>query len=320
MNITERQTTLGLLGLLTAGSMLSLIIIATSQPFSSIWIILIVTVLVCAGLLFFYWRGFEVIRPITAIFIAILTPITLIGQPVGGWVELSAFTAPAIALVLGGPSLVLVAATIAYGGLMILAGFPSAYTDPINLLIYVITIIAIILSRLVLDTTLRRSAAARADLVAKQQEVTATLALAEARAVELSAAFEKQRILAETVQQLGAPLLPVQHDVLVLPIIGHVDSERIERLTRILLDGVVARRARFVILDVTGLAYSDSSVIGPLIQATTAVELLGTTVLLAGISAEIAQLIVEQQISLGNLQTYGDLERAIAAVARARTA
>lgn len=318
MQITERQTTLGLLGLLTIGALLNVVIDLINIQHTNYLVSSIISLFVCGALLFFYWRGAEIVRPIAALLIASMLPLLLIGQPLGDQIQIPVFITPAIALVLGGPILVISAAVISYGGLILLAGFPSVYTQPYTFLVYSITIGAIVLSRLMLDSALSRSRSISENLVAKQHEVEAALALAEARTVELSQAVEKQRHLLETVTQLGAPLLPVRSDVLVLPIIGHVDTDRLERLTRLLLEGVATRRTRFVILDVTGLDSSASSIIGLLVQTATAVELLGATVSLAGISAEIAQALIEQQITLGRLQTFRDLERALDATIVAR--
>lgn len=135
----------------------------------------------------------------------------------------------------------------------------------------------------------------------------------EARNVELERSLQHQQQLFETVQQLSAPLLPLNDGIVVLPIVGHVDTQRADAITHRLLHGVAQRRARIAILDVTGIAALDTHVLRLLLQTAAATRLLGADVLLAGITSAMAQVIVGQNVDLGGLQTYRDLESAVEA-------
>jgi rsbT co-antagonist protein RsbR len=128
--------------------------------------------------------------------------------------------------------------------------------------------------------------------------------------------FATQERLFETVKQLSTPIMPVAHDVLVLPIIGHVDPERASDITHELLKGIVELRARVAILDVTGIAALDESVIDSLLRTVRAAELLGTEVMLVGISPAMARVIVELGVDLGSVKTFRDLRSAIEATLR----
>lgn len=134
------------------------------------------------------------------------------------------------------------------------------------------------------------------------------------RNAELERSFEAQQQLFATVQQLSTPLLPVMDGVVVLPVVGHIDTKRAEDVMQTLLHGVSRNRARIAILDVTGIAMMDTHVIKLLLQAVQATELLGARVMLAGITAAMAQVIVEQGVELGKLRTYRDLRSAIESV------
>lgn len=136
----------------------------------------------------------------------------------------------------------------------------------------------------------------------------------EAKNSAIQQASERQQQLFETVQQLSTPLLPVLDGLVVLPIVGHIDTRRADDIMRTLLHGVAQQKAKVAILDVTGIATLDTHVIKLLLQAIQATELLGARVLLAGITAPMAQVIITQGIDLRHLRTYKDLRSAIESV------
>lgn len=134
-----------------------------------------------------------------------------------------------------------------------------------------------------------------------------------ARNAELEQSMQAQRQLFETVQQLSTPLLPVWEGVVVMPIVGHVDAARGQAILDTLLRGIAERRARVAILDITGIAAVDTSVVAILTRAMQAAALIGATPMLAGISATTAHLIVQQGIADLRVQTYRNLQSAIVA-------
>ena len=130
------------------------------------------------------------------------------------------------------------------------------------------------------------------------------------RTADLQASLARQEALLETVAQLSTPLLPVWDGVVVLPIVGHVDTQRGEALTAALIEGVALRRAQVAILDITGLATINDQAVEVLLRAAQAVELLGARAMLAGVSAAFAQHIVNGGTKLGALASYRDLQSA----------
>lgn len=144
-------------------------------------------------------------------------------------------------------------------------------------------------------------------------DLAAQRAAIEKHTNALQESLDRQRELFSTVEQLSTPLLPVWPDTVVLPIIGHVDEQRGEALTRTLVEGVAQRRARVAILDITGLATVNETIITTLLRAAQTVELLGARVILAGVSATVAPRIVASEISLGAIESYRDLQSAIEA-------
>lgn len=133
----------------------------------------------------------------------------------------------------------------------------------------------------------------------------------EQRNQELQHSVHVQQSLLATINRLSAPILPVWDQVIVLPLIGHVDTARANLIMESLLRGVEQRRAKIAILDVTGLAMVDDQVITLLLGAAQAVQLLGARVMLVGVSPMIAEVIVRQDVDLNQLDPYADLDTAI---------
>lgn len=133
------------------------------------------------------------------------------------------------------------------------------------------------------------------------------------RSEELQDSLDRQRELVETVAQLSTPLLPVWEGVIVVPVVGYVDQERGEALVHALVQGIAARQAKVVIIDITGLSTINQAVLTSISRATRAAELLGTRTLLAGVSATAAQQLVAAQTKLSSLTSYRDVQSATAA-------
>ena len=128
--------------------------------------------------------------------------------------------------------------------------------------------------------------------------------------VDVLVAERERTILAqqEAIRELSTPTLQVRDRLLILPIIGMLDSHRAKQLTDGLLQSIRARRAKVVVMDITGVAAVDSKVANHLIQTVAASRLMGATVIVTGLSAEIAQTLVTLGVDLGRIQTVGDLQ------------
>ncbi len=112
--------------------------------------------------------------------------------------------------------------------------------------------------------------------------------------------------LEDVMAELSAPIVPVHHGILVMPLIGSIDSRRAALILETLLDNITRLKAEVVILDITGVPVVDTRVASYLIQATQAVRLLGSEIILTGISPTIAQTIVQLGIGFGAM-TRADL-------------
>jgi anti-anti-sigma regulatory factor len=113
------------------------------------------------------------------------------------------------------------------------------------------------------------------------------------------------------IQELSTPVLELRSKLLLLPMIGLIDSDRARLMTEQLLLGIASKRARVVIVDVTGVPAVDSAVANHLIQTVRAVRLMGANALVSGLSTENAQTLARLGIELGNLDTVGSLSDAV---------
>ncbi|MBV9787213.1 MAG: STAS domain-containing protein, partial [Chloroflexi bacterium] len=112
-------------------------------------------------------------------------------------------------------------------------------------------------------------------------------------------------------QELSTPIVPIYDGILVLPLIGAIDTGRANEIMGRLLEQIRKQHAESVIIDITGVPLVDTSVAQHLLQTAQAARLLGASVILVGISPEIAQTIVQLGIDLGDISTLPDLQAGV---------
>src|SRR5579862_8995160 len=135
-------------------------------------------------------------------------------------------------------------------------------------------------------------------------------------AVTVSVGFvqERERIIRqqqEAIRELSTPVLQVRERLVILPIIGVLDGQRARQLTEQLLRGIRSNRAKVVVIDITGVPSVDSTVANHLVQTVDASRLMGATVIVTGLSSEIAQTLVTIGVDLTKMKTVGDLQGGI---------
>jgi rsbT co-antagonist protein RsbR len=131
---------------------------------------------------------------------------------------------------------------------------------------------------------------------------------ARKRLAEHEQAFADQ---SQLIRELSSPIMPIHEGVLVLPMVGAVDSYRATQVMESVLERIVAYQADVVILDITGVPVVDTGVANHLLQMARAVKLLGAQIVLVGIGAEIAQTIVQLGVDLGDITTRSNLQSGI---------
>ena len=135
-----------------------------------------------------------------------------------------------------------------------------------------------------------------------------------ANTVAVSFVDERERVIRQqqdSILELSTPVLQVRERLLILPIIGVLDSQRIRQLTEQLLSGIRAHRAKLVVIDITGVPDVDETVANSLVQTVDASRLMGAEVIITGLSSEIAQTLVTIGVDLDKVHTVGDLQGGI---------
>jgi rsbT co-antagonist protein RsbR len=123
--------------------------------------------------------------------------------------------------------------------------------------------------------------------------------------------FERQRIIRQqqdAIRELSTPVLQIRDRMLLLPIIGVIDTHRARMITENLLAAIRNNRAKVVVMDITGVATIDSKVANHLLQTVAAARLMGAGVIVTGLSADVAQSLVALGIDVSKLKTIGDLQ------------
>jgi rsbT co-antagonist protein RsbR len=145
-----------------------------------------------------------------------------------------------------------------------------------------------------------------------------TQALQAALAEVQTRADTQAQLLDEIVQQqvvineLSMPVIPVSDQVLVLPLVGALDSQRLNQLQAHSLQALVTTTTRVLILDITGVPVIDQAVGQGLLQTMRAARLMGVEVMLVGIRPEVAQTLVGLNLTLAEMRTFANLQAAIA--------
>lgn len=122
---------------------------------------------------------------------------------------------------------------------------------------------------------------------------------------------EMIRVQDELLAELSSPLIPLNREVVVMPLVGAVDARRARRVLSALLAGLERSRAPVAIIDITGVSVVDERVANTLVQAAQAARLLGTEVVLTGIRAGVARTLVGLGVDLGAVCTRKSLQDGI---------
>ncbi|GKX35151.1 MAG: hypothetical protein MnENMB40S_27690 [Rhizobiaceae bacterium MnEN-MB40S] len=110
---------------------------------------------------------------------------------------------------------------------------------------------------------------------------------------------------------MSAPIAAIWDDVLMLPIVGILDSQRAEDVMQRMLEKIAEKQATMFILDISGVAVVDTAVADHLIRMTKAARLMGCETIVSGLSPSVARTIVELGIEIGDVKTTGNLQDAL---------
>ncbi|MDM8520425.1 PAS domain-containing protein [Anaerolineales bacterium HSG6] len=110
------------------------------------------------------------------------------------------------------------------------------------------------------------------------------------------------------IQELSTPIIPMMDGIIVMPLIGSIDSLRAKDLMRTLLTGISDHRAKIVILDITGVTIVDTGIAAHLDKTIQAARLKGARTIVTGISDAVAETIIDLGIDWSNIETVRDLQ------------
>ncbi|NJO08193.1 MAG: PAS domain S-box protein [Chloroflexaceae bacterium] len=115
----------------------------------------------------------------------------------------------------------------------------------------------------------------------------------------------KEQVIAaqqEALRELSTPLIPLSDHVVLLPLVGSIDTGRAQQVMETLLEGIAEFQADIAILDITGVSVVDTQVAQALLQSAQAVKLLGSQVVLTGIGPTMAQTLIHLGADLSSIR------------------
>ncbi len=119
------------------------------------------------------------------------------------------------------------------------------------------------------------------------------------------------RVQSQTILELATPVIKIWDGILLLPLVGAIDTARAQHIMENLLNSIVENEAELAILDLTGVPVVDTAVARHIIKAVNAAKMLGAKTILTGFSPEVSQTLVTLGIDLSNITTCGSLKTGI---------
>ena len=139
-----------------------------------------------------------------------------------------------------------------------------------------------------------------------EQMVVRFIDITEKLIAERSIRQKTQEIL-----ELSTPISKIWDEILILPLIGTLDTIRANKMIEQLLEAIRRESARYIIMDGTAVQSIDETGATNIIKATVAIKLLGAQVIMTGIKPEVAMTMVQLGIELRDIQTRATLQEGV---------
>jgi rsbT co-antagonist protein RsbR len=130
----------------------------------------------------------------------------------------------------------------------------------------------------------------------------------EHRVKEAEEATKLVKAQSETILELSTPVIGIWDEILILPLIGTVDTRRAQQVVESLLESIVQTQASVAIIDITGVPVVDTKVANHLINTMEAAKMLGADTILTGVSPHNAQTLVKLGVELSKIITKSSLQ------------
>jgi rsbT co-antagonist protein RsbR len=128
---------------------------------------------------------------------------------------------------------------------------------------------------------------------------------------------DKLFLSSKSLMEMSTPVTPIWEGILLLPLVGIVDSARTQDIMNKTLAKISETRARMFVLDISGVGAIDTAVANQLIKITRATQLMGCESIISGISPAIARTLVELGVQVGDVKTTATLRDALELAMRA---
>jgi anti-anti-sigma regulatory factor/PAS domain-containing protein len=129
---------------------------------------------------------------------------------------------------------------------------------------------------------------------------------------------EAVRAQVEALRALSTPLIPITDDIVIMPLVGSMDVERMQEVRRTLTEGIASHATRVAIIDVTGVPSLDTEVAAEMLLVAHAARLLGARTMLTGMRPDVARALVAQPLDLGGVLMHRTLQSGVASAMRER--
>ncbi len=167
--------------------------------------------------------------------------------------------------------------------------------------------LALLLERVVLDIPDRAEALAAYQSLKKIVAFDMSIAIDTYIAANLESLGRHQA----AIRELSTPVIRVHERLLLLPLVGAIDSQRAQQVMEMVLVRVIEEKARAIIIDIAGVPVVDTKVADHLLKTTAAVKLIGAQTILTGISAQVARTIVQLGVDISSMHTLARLSEGI---------
>ncbi|HEX4856775.1 MAG TPA: STAS domain-containing protein [Limnobacter sp.] len=125
----------------------------------------------------------------------------------------------------------------------------------------------------------------------------------------------REKVIAQqslSLQELSSPVIRLWDQMLLLPLVGVVDTFRARQVTERLLEAITRYEATVTIIDVTGVPVFDTGVARHIMKAIDAAQLLGSRIVMTGISPEGAQTLTRLGITFSGVISRASLRAGVA--------